>query len=164
MILRLHHAARTSKSNIPRLGLNVKISNPAELMCGENVHINDDCILSCLGGLTIGSNTHIARRVIIYTQNHNYKGDLLPYNNESIKRPVTIGKNCWIGVGVTICPGTQIGEGAIIGAGTVLYGKIPKLSIVGSSEPKIISHRDETHYNSLDQQRSYGGVNGNPLK
>lgn len=40
-------------------------------------------------------------------------------------RPVSIGPDCWLGANVTICPGVSIGEGAVIGAGSVVTRDIP---------------------------------------
>ena len=43
---------------------------------------------------------------------------------------MVIGDNCWIGAGVIILKGTNIGEGSIIGAGCIIKGVIPPHSIV----------------------------------
>ena len=40
-------------------------------------------------------------------------------------KPVTIGNNVWIGMGVQICPGVTIGDNAVIGAGSVVTEDVP---------------------------------------
>ena len=40
-------------------------------------------------------------------------------------KPVTIGNNVWIGMGVQICPGVTIGDNAVIAAGSVVTEDIP---------------------------------------
>jgi maltose O-acetyltransferase len=127
---------------------------------GNNVHINRGAFIRAEGGLKVGDNVHIARNVVIYTLNHNYKGDALPYDHTFIKKPIVIEKNVWIGINVTITPGVTIGEGAIIGAGTVVSKDVPPLAIVGSALPRVIRFRDESHYMKLEKMQHYGGVSG----
>ena len=41
-------------------------------------------------------------------------------------RPVTIGRNVWIGGGAIILPGVTIGDDAVIGAGSVVTRDVPE--------------------------------------
>lgn len=137
-----------------------KITDPRSASIGNNVHINRGAFIRAEGGLIIGDNVHIAPNLTIYTINHNYAGDAIPYDNSVVKKPVTIHKNVWIGVNVTIVPGVTIGEGAIVGAGSVVSKDVPALAIVGSTPLRIIKYRAEEHYRQLDRAHMYGGVNG----
>ena len=130
---------------------------------GDNVHIGNNAWIKGEGGLYIGDNTHISRNLVLYTINHQYNGELLPYDNKSIKKKVIIDNNVWIGMNVIILPGTHIEEGCIIGAGSVVSGKVEKLSIYGASLGKIIKLRDEEHYNRLNKNKQYGGIDGNAI-
>ena len=142
----------------------IEISGSDCVKIGNNVHINRGAFIRAEGGLIIGDNVHIARNLVIYTINHNYLGDALPYDNTMIKKPVVIGNNVWIGINVTIIPGITIGEGAIIGAGTVVCRDVPPLSIIGSIAPRIIKYRNKDHYINLSEMKKYGGVNGQILE
>lgn len=53
-------------------------------------------------------------------------------------RGVSIGEYSFVGTGTIIMPGTRIGRGCIIGAGTVVRGDIPDFSIVVGSPGNII--------------------------
>lgn len=55
-------------------------------------------------------------------------------------KPIIVGKNSFIGARVTLLPGTEIGENCIIGAGSVVKGKIPNNSIVIGNPAKIIGN------------------------
>jgi acetyltransferase-like isoleucine patch superfamily enzyme len=56
--------------------------------------------------------------------------------------PLTIGSDVWIGLGVTICPGCRsIGDGAIVGAGSVVTRDIPSYTIVGGNPARLIRRR-----------------------
>ncbi len=142
----------------------IEISGLDFVQIGNNVHINRGAFIRAEGGLIIGNNVHIARNLVIYTINHNYLGNALPYDNTMIKKTVVIGNNVWIGINVTIIPGITIGEGAIIGAGTVVCQDIPPLAIVGSVAPRIIKYRNKEHYEKLSKIKQYGGINGQILK
>jgi acetyltransferase-like isoleucine patch superfamily enzyme len=73
---------------------------------------------------------------------------------------VTIGKNVWIGMDVKIIPGVTIGDGAVIGLGTVVSEDVPFGAVVGLPKQRIIKNRDKDHYADLEKRRCYGGVNG----
>ena len=55
----------------------------------------------------------------------------------------------WIGSNVIILPGTHIGEGAIIQAGSVVHGEIPPMAIAGGNPAKVFASRDRRHYEEL---------------
>jgi len=136
------------------------ISSIENVEIGNNVHLGDNAYISAKGGLYIGDNTHISRNLVLYTDSHNYQGKYLPYDNTFILKKVVIEKNVWIGMNVTILPGTHIKEGAIIGAGAVVSGMVEKGSIYGASLGKIIKKRDKEHYEKLKNNAQYGARNG----
>ncbi len=152
-----------------RIGKGVKfngismISGLENIEIGNNVHIGNNAWIRGEGGVYIGDNTHISRNLVLYTINHNYEGELLPYDDTFIKKKVVIEKNVWIGTNVIILPGAHIEEGCIIGAGAVVAGRIKKCSIYGASLGKVIGKRNEEHYNRLNKRNAFGGVNGKRL-
>jgi len=60
----------------------------------------------------------------------------------SEERPVVIGNDVWIGDRVMILPGIQIGNGAIVGAGSVVTHSIPDYAIAAGNPARIIKYRD----------------------
>jgi maltose O-acetyltransferase len=139
------------------------IGNIENMEIGNNVHIGDNAYISALGGVYIGDNTHISRNFVLYTDNHRYEGTLLPYDDTFVLKKVVIEKNVWIGMNVTVLPGTHIEEGAVIGAGSVVKGRIEKYAVVGAAPAHVIRHRDAKRYETLEKARRYGGVNGRAL-
>jgi len=59
-------------------------------------------------------------------------------------QPVHIGKNVWVGFDVCILPGVQIGEGAIVGARSVVQENVDPYTIVGGNPARIIKRLDPT--------------------
>ena len=139
------------------------IRGPEGISIGANVHIGSGYFLVGTGGLSIGDNTHVSRNLLVYTVNHDTRGVCLPYDDTQVPRPVRIGRNVWIGMNVVLLPGTIIGDGAIIGAGAVVHGEVPPLAIVGAAGAQVIGSRDPEHYQRLERERRYGGVDGAPL-
>jgi len=54
------------------------------------------------------------------------------------ERPVEILDDAWIGCMVVILPGVTIGEGAIVGAGSVVTKDVPPYTIVGGNPARVI--------------------------
>ena len=136
------------------------ISCRSSIVIGNNVHIGDKAYLKTEGGLYIGDSTHISRNLTVYTVNHNYRGNRLPYGEGVNARPVFIGRNVWIGMNVSITPGVKIGDGAIIGMGAVIDTDVPELAIKTANDGSINKYRSVEHYHSLVATKSFGGVNG----
>ena len=113
------------------------------LTLGRNVHIGHDARLNCLGGITIGDHTVISGHCTIYSYNHVFKHPTtLPVDTGIVRKPVHIGRYIWIGINVTIAPGTVIEDGAVIGMGTVVSGHVAANSIVVSPKPRVVGYRD----------------------
>ncbi len=135
----------------------------ANIHIGNNVHIGNGAYFRGEGGLYIGHNTHISRNCVIYTMNHNFEGERLPYDEKYIYKPVYIGDNVWIGMNVCIAPGSRIGEGAVIGMGAVVSGEVEKCSIVVSQPLRVVGYRNIERYEQLKALGRFGGVSGRPL-
>ena len=102
---------------------------------GENIFINACCKFQDQGGITIGDGCLFGHGVTIATLNHEFN----PENRASIMpNPVKIGKNVWVGSNSTILPGVEIGDGAIIGAGSIVTKNVPKNTIVAGNPARII--------------------------
>lgn len=61
-----------------------------------------------------------------------------PNQRPLVASPLTIENNVWIGEGVSVLPGTKIGEGSIIGANAVVSKDIPPLSVAAGIPAKVI--------------------------
>ncbi len=108
-------------------GKNIKI--------GKNVFINSCCRFQDQGGIEIGDGSLIGHNTTIATLNHDFN----PAKRQSLTpNAVKIGKNVWIGSDCTILPGVEIGDGAIVGAGSVVTKSVPENTIVAGNPAKVI--------------------------
>ncbi|MBT1443002.1 acyltransferase [Shewanella sp. JM162201] len=134
-----------------------EISGPAEnFSIGKGSHIKSATFIECSGGVSIGDYFHTGRGLTIFSTTHNWKsGEKLPYDNVSIKEPVVIGDYVWCGANVTILPGTCLGDGVVIAAGSVVRGIIPERAVVAGNPASVISYRDKGQYDTLINKRCF---------
>lgn len=113
------------------------------------VYVGPDSWLELKGRLHIGKGTIIGPRIKVHTSNHNYEGDMLPYDELYFAKDVVISENVWIGADVTILPGVHIGEGAVIAACACVTKDVPALSVIGGVPAKVLKMRDSKKYYEL---------------
>lgn len=133
-----------------RLSRRASIFSPGAISIGENVRIDDYCVLAGGSGLTLGSFVHIAcycalfagseivledfaglsAHVLVYSESDDYSGESLTnpnipaqYRTGMTKGKVTIRRHVIIGARSTILPGIEIGEGAAVGAHSLVTKK-----------------------------------------
>lgn len=91
---------------------------------GRGVFLNFNCIVLDVCEVEIGDQTQIGPAVQILTADHPRDAVERAAGIE-FGRPVTIGRNVWIGGGAIILPGVTIGDDAVIGAGSVVTRDVP---------------------------------------
>lgn len=113
------------------------VSHPdSKLTIGKGVFFNNYSSINCLDKITIGDNSIFGEGVRLYDHNHEYgfDPDFFVDKTEFKKRPISIGKNCWIGSNTIILKGVEIGDNCIIGAGCIIHKSIPDNTIVKNSQ------------------------------
>ena len=71
-----------------------------------------------------------------------YKVKVLGEQQEGIsKGSIFVRDDVWIGFRATILSGVEIGQGAVIAAGSVVTADVPPYAIVGGTPAKIIKYR-----------------------
>ena len=105
---------------------------------GENVFVNFNCIFLDVVSIEIGDATQIGSMVQILTPDHPRDPALRRRGFES-GRPVRIGSNVWIGSGAIVLPGVNIGDDAIVGAGSVVTRDVPAGATVAGNPARLIA-------------------------
>lgn len=106
-----------------------------EIRVGNNCHIGEYNHITSTNKIIIGDGLLTGRWVTITDNSHgktDYASLLEPPIERKIysKGPVIIGNNVWIGDKATILPGVTIGDGAVIGANTVVTKDVPPFCII----------------------------------
>jgi len=96
------------------------------------------------GGIKIGNNCLISQHISMIATNHEYKKGVIiasqPWKN--VNNFIDIGNDVWIGANSVILPGVSIGDGAIVGAGSVVTKSVGCNEIVAGNPARKINIRE----------------------
>lgn len=110
---------------------------------GDNTWIGQGCFFHSAGGITIGKAVGVGPMVKILTTQHKYLDDPdTPVMSRDLNfEQVVLEDGCDIGIGSTILPGILIGEGAIVGAGSVVTKDVKAYTIVAGNPARLLRKR-----------------------
>lgn len=119
-----------------------------EITLGNHVYIGPYAIVYGHGSVTIGDHCLIAMHSRILSSNHAIPalGTLINSCPDELL-PTKIGRDVWIGAGVTILGGVILGDGCIIGAGSVVTRDIPAGAIAWGVPAVVRGHRKSSPIN-----------------
>lgn len=104
---------------------------------GDNVKIDSD-----KAKITIGDDSLIAEDVVIRASNHGMRVGKLMRLQDNVCRDIHVGHDVWIGRGVTVLSGSNIENGCVIGANSVVRGVVKAGGIYGGIPIKKIRDRN----------------------
>lgn len=108
---------------------NVHILGQGTIEIGDNVVIGDGTIVCAAQDIKIGNDSMVAAQCYIIDLNHGmHLGQNMREQKVSV-RPTYIGSDVWVGCGCKILAGSNIADGAVIGAGTVICGEVEAKTI-----------------------------------
>lgn len=104
---------------------------------GRDVFLNYGCVFLDVCEIRIGDMTQIGPQAQILAADHPRDPAERDAGLEN-GRPVTIGRNCWIGAAALILPGVTVGDDAIVGAGAVVTRDVPAGATVVGNPARVI--------------------------
>lgn len=105
------------------------------LIIGDRAFINYGVDIAATGLVSIGADCLIGTHVSII--DNGFHG-LVNRHEVPAPQPVIIGENVWIGNRAIILPGVTIGEGAVVGAGSVVTRDVPARTVVAGNPARVI--------------------------
>lgn len=112
----------------------------AQILIGDNVGISGATIYA-RNSITIGDNTNIGGNVKILDNDFHpieVEARLVDDKSKIGNKPISIGKNCFIGCNSIILKGTVLGDGCVVGAGAVVCGKFEDNCVIAGNPAKVI--------------------------
>jgi maltose O-acetyltransferase len=107
------------------------------IVLGDGVYFNFNCVVLDVAKVVIGNNVLFGPAVQIYTATHPMDPVQRRSGIESGKT-IRIGNDVWVAGAAVICPGVSIGDGAVIGAGSVVVKDIPPGVFAAGNPCKVI--------------------------
>ena len=129
---------------IPDAGPDMYIESP--FMCdfgfnlhlGANVYLNYNCCILDYNKITIGNDVMVGPNTSFYAAGHPLDPRLRTHDGPEFSKPITIGNDVWIGGSCVILPGVTIGDGAVVGAGSVVTKDVESYTVVAGNPAKVI--------------------------
>lgn len=146
---------------LSEIGEGTSLLGPIRFHYGCHTSIGHDCFMNFNftvqddARVTIGSHCCFGPNVTLVTPLH----PMLPEERRGIvckdgeerflcyAKPIVIGDDCWFGANVVVCPGVTIGNGCVIGAGSVVTKDIPNRTFAAGVPAKVI--REITEEDSI---------------
>lgn len=135
------------------------------LVIGDNFYIGRYSQIEC--DAEIGSDVIFANYVaLVGRYDHHYQQVGVPirrasqirdddYSWKGLTSRVIIGNDVWVGYGVIILSGVNIGDGSIVAAGSVVTKDVPPYSIAGGNPCRVIAPRFLTPSDIAEHQKRY---------
>ena len=124
----------------------VRFHYGCHIRVGKGCFMNFNFTVQDDARVTIGDHCQFGPNVTIVTPMH----PMLPDERRGLvcsdgverflcyAKPVNIGSDCWFGANVVVCPGVTVGEGCVIGAGSVVTRDIPANSFAAGVPARVI--------------------------
>lgn len=131
------------KKLIPNAGWDLWLQPPfycdygSNIYLGEKVFFNFNCIILDVMQVKAGSRSMFGPNVQIYTATHPLD-HMERASGLEYAKPVSIGEDVWVGGSAVICPGVNIGDRSVIGAGSVVTKDIPADVFAAGNPCKVI--------------------------
>ena len=117
---------------------------------GGRIEVGSDCAIGCFSHLMagvadiiIGNDVRLGSRVTIIATTREYRSRTQKIVDQGFRdRGIRIGNDVLVGSGVTLVDGCKIGDGAVIGVGSVVTGKVPPYAVVFGSPAKVVFYRE----------------------
>ena len=124
------------------LGARFEVTKPANLTVGDNTKLPGKVTIDSAYPVVIGHDVAVNDELTILTAEHDVNAADFAVTGE----PTSIGDYAWLPTRIIILPGANIGEGAVVGAGSVVTRPVEPYTIVAGNPARKIGDRERQPY------------------
>lgn len=117
---------------------------PGDVRIAEGTTINAGCVIYTGNGVTIGRNCAVAANCTFASVNHEYADPDRPIVEQRFmpsRGGIVVEDDVWIGANTVILDGAVLGRGCVVGAGSVVRGRLAPFSINVGSPTRVVGMR-----------------------
>ncbi|HET9232994.1 MAG TPA: acyltransferase [Candidatus Eisenbacteria bacterium] len=118
------------------------VDSAARLSIGEFTFIGRGVEFDVKIGVTVGSHTLIAPGCFVTDHAHGTSARVQMDQQPLEAQPVSIGSDVWLGYGVVVLPGVSIGDGAVVGANSVVTADVPPMAVFAGTPARHLRMRE----------------------
>ena len=112
------------------------------LRIGDKTVLGRENTLNCYLDLHVGAQCIVADWVYVCDFDHRFDEVGMPIKDQGIvKTPVRIGDDVWLGVKSSVLRGTDVGQGTVVAAHSVVRGTVPPHSVVAGVPGRVVRDR-----------------------
>jgi acetyltransferase-like isoleucine patch superfamily enzyme len=111
------------------------------MVIGHRVRVGAGAAISCLGSVILEDDVAIGDFAIVLDSDFHAAEDM---SARSAPRPIRIGKKARIGHRVVVLPGSSIGPGAVVRAGSIVSGEVAAGTTVEGNPARVRLERDDS--------------------
>jgi acetyltransferase-like isoleucine patch superfamily enzyme len=127
------------------------VDDNARLDLGDFVFIGRGAEFDVIQSVSVGDHTVIAPGCFVTDHNHGISSTERIDQQRGVASPVVIGGDVWLGAYVVVVAGVKIGDGAVVGAGSVVTRDVPPMAIVAGAPARLLRYRNQEVVGGADR-------------
>jgi putative colanic acid biosynthesis acetyltransferase WcaF len=112
---------------------------PWNLFCADSVTLGDEAEIYNPSPISMGSHAIVSQQAYICGATHDYNDPAFPL----ISFPMSLGAYCWVCARASVLPGVNVGDGAVLGLGSVATKDLKPWTVYAGSPARAVKTRAE---------------------
>lgn len=129
-----------SHDAVPAIKATIRVGQDAAVLIGDDVSMTETCGMSAVEGATIriGDDVMFASQNQLRADDGHPIFDVASGRRVNPARDITIGDHVWVGLRAVVLGGAAIGDGTVIGVGSIVTRRVPNNCIVAGVPARVV--------------------------